>query len=84
MKHLFLVFFVFSLNGRFIQIKNFERYSRTFQSFTAGLRWRSPRLWRDATRTLAGMMERMGAGNVTGSSRMQITRELTNFVTCEG
>ena len=32
MKHLFLVFFVFSLNGRFIRIKNFERYSELFRA----------------------------------------------------
>ena len=76
MKYLFLVLFAFSLNGRYNRMINFERYSRTLQSSTAGLRWRSPCLWRAATRTLAGMTERMEAGNVTGSSRMQITREV--------
>ena len=76
MKYLLLVLFAFSLNGRFNRMINFDRYSRTLQSSMAGLRWRSPCLWRAATRTLAGMTERREAGNVTGSSRMQITREV--------
>ena len=75
MKFIFLALFVISLSGKYNRFRNFDSCSKTFQSSTAVPRWRSQCPWRAVTRTLAGMMGLMGAGNATGSSRMQITRQ---------